>query len=74
MLFMLILLTIFAKQVNMKGVDVVERAVDFKLQKGVATDPRHMIAGREDGLDGTWISGFFDRGATSSSCFPFLTR
>lgn len=48
----------------MKGVDVVERSVDFQPPKGVPSDPRHMIAGHEDDVDGTWTSGFFDRGTS----------
>lgn len=47
----------------MTGVDSMDRAIDFEPLKGVPCDPRHMIAGHEEDLDGSWTSGFFDRGA-----------
>lgn len=47
----------------MTGVDSPERQVEFLPMKGLPCDPRHMIAGHDDGLDGTWTSGFFDRGS-----------
>lgn len=47
----------------MTGVEEVEREVEFRPMKGIPCDPRHMIAGHDDGLDGTWTSGFFDRGS-----------
>lgn len=56
----------------MKGVDVVERTVDFQPPKGVPSDPRHMIAGHEDDVDGTWTSGFFDRGTSFRVCVCVL--
>lgn len=46
----------------MAGVDDVDRKVEFRPSKGIPCDPRHMIVGHDDGLDGTWTSGFFDRG------------
>ncbi|CAN0311511.1 unnamed protein product [Ectocarpus sp. 13 AM-2016] len=47
----------------MAGVDDVEREVEFQPMKGVPCDPRHMIAGHDEGLDGSWTSGFFDKGS-----------
>lgn len=46
----------------MSGVDDVERVIEFQPLKGVPCDPRHMIAGHDERLDGCWTSGFFDRG------------
>lgn len=50
-------------QLDMAGVDDVNREVEFQPMKGVPCDPRQMIAGHDEGLDGNWTSGFFDKGA-----------
>lgn len=55
-----------AVQLDMAGVDDVDREVEFQPMKGVPCDPRHMIAGHDEGLDGSWTSGFFDKGIYSS--------
>eukprot|EP00611_Tribonema_gayanum_P009281 TRINITY_DN1905_c0_g1_i2.p1 TRINITY_DN1905_c0_g1~~TRINITY_DN1905_c0_g1_i2.p1 ORF type:complete len:726 (-),score=215.83 TRINITY_DN1905_c0_g1_i2:222-2288(-) len=52
---------------DITGVDVVERTIDFKPSKGTPYDPRHLIAGHQNELDGSWISGFFDRGTFSET-------
>ncbi|GAB5037312.1 biotin carboxylase, partial [Nannochloropsis oceanica] len=46
---------------DITGVDVVERAISFTPQKGIAYDPRHLVGGMTNELDGTWVSGFFDK-------------
>ncbi|CAM9702436.1 unnamed protein product [Laminaria digitata] len=48
---------------DITGVDDVDRAIEFQPVKGVPCDPRHMLAGHDEGLDGSWTSGFFDRGS-----------
>jgi acetyl-CoA carboxylase/biotin carboxylase 1 len=53
----------FLPILDITGVDVVERSIDFTPQKGIAYDPRHLVGGTVNELDGTWISGFFDRGS-----------
>ena len=35
----------------------------FTPQKGIAYDPRHLVGGTTNELDGTWVSGFFDKGS-----------
>jgi acetyl-CoA carboxylase / biotin carboxylase 1 len=45
---------------DIRGVDEVERRIDFTPQPGVPYDPRLLLAGGEDD-SGTWQSGFFDR-------------
>lgn len=47
---------------DIRGVDEVERTVGFSPTKGVAYDPRHLLAGAIDDA-GAWHSGFFDRGS-----------
>jgi hypothetical protein len=61
----------FLPILDITGVDVVERSIDFRPQKGIAYDPRHLVAGTVNELDGTWISGFFDkvRGTDPGSVF-----
>ncbi|CAM9604148.1 unnamed protein product, partial [Phaeothamnion confervicola] len=49
--------------VDITGADMVERAIDFQPQRGMPYDPRHLVAGFTDELDGEWVSGFFDRGS-----------
>lgn len=48
---------------DITGVDVVERNIDFTPQKGIAYDPRQLVAGTVNEIDGTWVSGFFDKGS-----------
>lgn len=55
----------FFSKLSMAGVDDVEREVEFQPMKGIPCDPRHMIAGHDEGLDGSWTSGFFDKGKQS---------
>jgi hypothetical protein len=40
---------------------MVERPVQFSPERGVQYDPRHLVAGCVCELDGSWISGFFDK-------------
>jgi acetyl-CoA carboxylase / biotin carboxylase 1 len=47
---------------DIRGVDEVERRIDFTPQPGVPYDPRLLLAGGEDD-SGAWQSGFFDRGS-----------
>lgn len=51
---------------DIRGVDELERTIDFTPQKGVPYDPRHLLAGAEDDC-GEWQSGFFDRGSFHES-------
>ena len=46
---------------SIPSVDPPERSVDFRPERSVPYDPRHMLAGT-NGPDGRWLSGFFDRG------------
>jgi len=47
---------------DVRAVDVVERPIGFCPKPGTPYDPRMLLAGGE-GEDGTWLSGFFDRGS-----------
>ena len=47
---------------DIRGVDELERAIDFSPLPGVPYDPRHLLAGRVDD-SGDWQSGFFDKGS-----------
>lgn len=47
---------------DIRGVDEVERRIDFTPQPGVPYDPRLLLAGGDDD-SGAWQSGFFDRGS-----------
>src|SRR5690606_691967 len=42
--------------IDITGVDIVERPVQFMPERGVPYDPRHMVAGYTNELDNTWIS------------------
>ncbi|CAK9008630.1 unnamed protein product, partial [Durusdinium trenchii] len=46
---------------SIPSVDPPERSVDFRPERSVPYDPRHMLAGTA--RDGQWLSGFFDRGS-----------
>ena len=45
---------------DIRGIDEIERTIDFTPMKGIPYDPRHLLAGT-DGDSGVWQSGFFDR-------------
>lgn len=45
-----------------RGVDDIERTIDFTPQKGIPYDPRQLLAGVVDD-NGKWLSGFFDKGS-----------
>jgi acetyl-CoA carboxylase/biotin carboxylase 1 len=47
---------------DIRGVDEIERCIDFTPVKGIPYDPRHLLAGAYDD-SGRWQSGFFDRGS-----------
>jgi len=53
----------FLPILDITGVDVVERSIDFKPQKGLSYDPRHLVGGTVNEIDGTWVSGFCDKGS-----------
>jgi acetyl-CoA carboxylase/biotin carboxylase 1 len=44
---------------DIRGLDVIERPVDFSPTPGTPYDPRMLLAGGEDDK-GTWLNGFFD--------------
>eukprot|EP00913_Durusdinium_trenchii_P015034 g14099.t1 len=46
---------------SIPSVDPPERSVDFRPERSVPYDPRHVLAGTA--RDGQWLSGFFDRGS-----------
>lgn len=47
---------------DIRGVDELERQIEFTPSPGVSYDPRHLLAGGEND-SGEWLSGFFDRGS-----------
>lgn len=47
---------------DIRGFDIIERTVDFMPTAGAAYDPRNLIEGSV-GEDGSWQSGFFDKGS-----------
>ena len=47
---------------DIRGVDEIERPIDFMPKRGVPYDPRTLLAGGV-GDDDVWQSGFFDRGS-----------
>mmetsp|Transcript_36751 Transcript_36751/g.88962 ORF Transcript_36751/g.88962 Transcript_36751/m.88962 type:complete len:2357 (+) Transcript_36751:324-7394(+) len=47
---------------DIRGVDHVERPIDFSPTPGSPYDPRFLLAGCEDD-SGNWLSGFFDKGS-----------
>ena len=47
---------------DIRGIDEIERQIDFMPSPGTPYDPRLLLAGGEDD-NGTWQSGFFDRGS-----------
>ena len=47
---------------NIKGLDNVERSVDFMPSSGIPYDPRNLITSVND-AEGVWQSGFFDKGS-----------
>lgn len=47
---------------DIRGVDDIERPIDFTPVRGTPYDPRTLLAGGVDD-SGTWLSGFFDRGS-----------
>ncbi|CAJ1954778.1 unnamed protein product [Cylindrotheca closterium] len=47
---------------DIRGVDEIERQIDFVPVPGTPYDPRMLLAGGEDDT-GVWKSGFFDRGS-----------
>ena len=47
---------------DIRGVDEIERSIDFSPARGTPYDPRILLAGGEDD-SGKWLSGFFDRGS-----------
>jgi acetyl-CoA carboxylase/biotin carboxylase 1 len=49
--------------VDITGVDMVERVIDFVPKRGQPYDPRHLIAGFHSELDARWVSGMFDKGS-----------
>jgi acetyl-CoA carboxylase/biotin carboxylase 1 len=51
---------------DIRGVEDIERSIDFMPSPGVPYDPRLLLAGGEDDV-GNWQSGFFDRGSFTES-------
>ena len=51
---------------DIRGIDEIERAIDFMPVAGVPYDPRFLIAGGDDDR-GVWQSGFFDKGSFTES-------
>ena len=47
---------------DIRGVDEIERPIDFCPSPNTPYDPRFLITGCED-EDGKWLSGFFDKGS-----------
>lgn len=47
---------------DIRGVDIVERPIDFSPVRGTPYDPRFLLAGGDDD-EGKWQSGFFDKGS-----------
>jgi acetyl-CoA carboxylase/biotin carboxylase 1 len=47
---------------DVRGIDEVDRLIEFIPQPGIPYDPRLLLAGGEDD-SGSWQSGFFDRGS-----------
>lgn len=47
---------------DIRGLDVIERPVDFSPTPGTPYDPRMLLAGGEDDK-GNWLNGFFDNGS-----------
>jgi acetyl-CoA carboxylase/biotin carboxylase 1 len=47
---------------DIRGVDEIERSIDFTPVPGTPYDPRTLLAGGDDD-GGVWQSGFFDRGS-----------
>jgi acetyl-CoA carboxylase / biotin carboxylase 1 len=47
---------------DIRGIDEIDRTIEFTPLKGVPYDPRLLLAGGEDD-SGIWQSGFFDRGS-----------
>ena len=47
---------------DIRGVDDIERPIEFTPVRGTPYDPRTLLAGGEDD-GGKWLSGFFDRGS-----------
>eukprot|EP00640_Fibrocapsa_japonica_P000554 CAMPEP_0113939200 /NCGR_PEP_ID=MMETSP1339-20121228/5545_1 /TAXON_ID=94617 /ORGANISM="Fibrocapsa japonica" /LENGTH=2332 /DNA_ID=CAMNT_0000942633 /DNA_START=63 /DNA_END=7061 /DNA_ORIENTATION=- /assembly_acc=CAM_ASM_000762 len=48
---------------DITGTDMVEREVSFMPPSDVAYDPRHLLTGHTNDLDGTFHTGFFDKGS-----------
>jgi len=57
----------YLPMVDITGTDMVEREVGFFPPKGTPYDPRHLLTGTVDDLDGVINSGFFDRGSFTES-------
>ena len=47
---------------DIRGVDEIERPIEFCPSPNTPYDPRYLITGCED-EDGKWLSGFFDKGS-----------
>ncbi len=47
---------------DIRGIDTIERPIEFAPLPGTPYDPRHLLAGKEDDR-GEWMSGFFDKGS-----------
>ncbi len=48
-------------KVDITGLDVIERPIGFSPSPGQLYNPRSLIAGITDEVDGGWISGLFDK-------------
>ncbi len=48
-------------KVDITGLDIVDRPIGFSPSPGQPYNPRSLIAGVTDEMDGCWISGLFDR-------------
>ncbi len=49
------------RKVDIEGLDVVDRPIGFSPSPGQLYNPRSLISGITDEMDGSWISGLFDR-------------
>ncbi|GMH57545.1 hypothetical protein TrST_g3967 [Triparma strigata] len=50
---------------DIRGIDVIERPIEFTPVAGVPYDPRDLLNGGY--VEGQWLSGFFDRGSFNES-------
>uniref|UniRef100_A0A7R9U8E4 Acetyl-CoA carboxylase n=1 Tax=Pinguiococcus pyrenoidosus TaxID=172671 RepID=A0A7R9U8E4_9STRA len=47
--------------IDVTGADTIDRGIGFHPEKSTPYDPRYLIAGCTSHIDGSWISGLFDK-------------